>query len=84
MSSKDESDGKLCYMPIPAGTPYSVIAEATNKFSVELSERDLMTPENADGTMTPKAWILRGEKEKLLKAKEFIISRMNEMLERFR
>jgi hypothetical protein len=84
MSTQDEKKGKICYRAIPPGTPYSVLAEATNRFNVELAEKEVMIPEVADSNVTPRAWILKGEKEELMKAEEFIYNKMLKMLEKFK
>lgn len=71
------------YFPIPAGTPYSVIAEATHKYNVQLTEREMQTPEGAGNVVLPKIWVLTGEKKSLVSAKNFIVKRMQEMLQKF-
>ncbi|MEJ5293176.1 MAG: hypothetical protein WHS82_06225 [Candidatus Methanosuratincola sp.] len=75
---------KQYYMPIPAGTPYSVIAEAVNRFGVELTEKEVIVPGIGENEAAPLAWALVGSKENLERAHEFIVKKMTEMLDRFR
>lgn len=75
---------KQYYMPIPAGTPYSVIAEAVNRFGVELTEKEVIVPGIGENETAPLTWVLVGSRENLEKAHEFIVRKMTEMLERFR
>lgn len=86
MSGEGEKEGeaKTYYLPIPAGTPYSVIAEAVNKFGVELAEKEVVVPGIGENEAAPMAWVLTGSKESLEKAQEFIIKKMIEVLERFK
>lgn len=72
------------YLPIPAGTPYSVIAQAVNTFGVELEEKEVMMPGIGENEAAPTAWVLVGSREELEKAQEFIAKKMIEMLERFK
>ncbi|MCS7097959.1 MAG: hypothetical protein NZ922_03150 [Candidatus Methanomethyliaceae archaeon] len=69
-------------MPIPAGTPYSIIAEAVNKFGIEIVEvpikEAMLNNENP-----PMMWALKGNYENLIKAKEFIRKRLEEVLKKF-
>ncbi|MDI9644025.1 MAG: hypothetical protein QFX35_02255 [Candidatus Verstraetearchaeota archaeon] len=78
----EREDGIYC-LPVPAGTPYSVIAEAVNTFGVELREREVRVPGIGENEAAPMAWILVGSRESLEKAQEFIVKKMNEMLKRF-
>lgn len=78
-----KGEKKDFYFPIPAGTPYSVIAEATHKYNVQLTEREMQTPEGAGNVVLPKIWVLTGNKKSLLSAKAFIVKRMEEMLQKF-
>lgn len=81
MSNKQEKES--FFMPIPAGTPYSIIAEATHKFRVELVEKPIQVPPSAEMDMVPMGWVLVGEREELIKAKEFIYERLREVLKKF-
>ena len=80
----EAKEEKQYYMPIPAGTPYSVIAEAVNRFGVELTEKEVIVPGIGENEAAPLAWVLVGSKENLERAHEFIVKKMAEMLERFR
>ncbi len=84
MAEKSNRDNKSFYFPVPAGTPYSIIAEAVNRFDVELADKEVNIPEMSDSPMMPKTWIIKGEKDELVKAREFIIKKMGEMLEKFK
>ncbi|MCQ8891927.1 MAG: hypothetical protein NQU41_00930 [Candidatus Methanosuratincola sp.] len=75
---------KQYYMPIPAGTPYSVIAEAVNRFGIELSEKEVIVPGIGENEAAPLSWVLVGSRDRLEKAHEFIVKKMTEMLEKFR
>ncbi|MDH7555529.1 MAG: hypothetical protein ACQXXL_03135 [Candidatus Methanosuratincola sp.] len=77
-------DEKQYYMPIPAGTPYSVIAEAVNKFGIELTEKEVIVPGIGENEAAPLTWVLVGSRDRLEKAHEFIVRKMTEMLDRFR
>lgn len=78
------SESKKCYMPIPAGTPYSILSEAAVMFDLELVEKEVEIPGSAEAEMLPKIWALSGERENLLKAKEYIIKKLDKKLERFK
>ncbi|MBC7120238.1 MAG: hypothetical protein H5T33_01460 [Candidatus Methanosuratus sp.] len=80
----EEGEERQYYMPIPAGTPYSVIAEAANRFGVELTEKEVIVPGIGENEAAPLAWVLVGSRENLEKAHEFIVKKMTEMLEKFR
>lgn len=84
MEKKENQVTSTFYFPVPAGTPYSIIAEAVNRFDVELADREVSVPEMSDSPTMPKSWVIKGEKDNLIKAREFIISKMEEMLERFK
>jgi len=84
MAEKANQDGKTFYFPVPAGTPYSIIAEAVNKFEVELANKEVNIPEMSDSPTMPKSWVIKGEKDQLIKAREHIIKKMEEMLEKFK
>jgi sugar-specific transcriptional regulator TrmB len=84
MAEKANQDGKTFYFPVPAGTPYSIIAEAVNKFEVELADKEVNIPEMSDSPTMPKSWVIKGEKDQLIKAREHIIKKMEEMLEKFK
>lgn len=73
---------KKYLMPIPAGTPYSIISEAVNKFGVELTEVPIKGA-MMDDEKPPMMWVLRGDYENLVKAKEFIKERLKEVLKKF-
>ncbi|MBM5805879.1 MAG: hypothetical protein FJZ49_07465 [Candidatus Verstraetearchaeota archaeon] len=81
MSAPDAS--KRFYLPVPAGTPYSLIAEAVNKFNLELVEKDIVLPGSAKDEYVPKGWFLEGEKENLVKAKEYIYQGLKERIKKF-
>jgi len=84
MAEKANQDGKTFYFPVPAGTPYSIIAEPVNKFEVELANKEVNIPEMSDSPTMPKSWVIKGEKDQLIKAREHIIKKMEEMLEKFK
>ncbi|MEM0286115.1 MAG: hypothetical protein QXW34_03135 [Candidatus Methanomethyliaceae archaeon] len=73
---------KKYLMPIPAGTPYSIISEAVNKFGVELTEVPIKEAMIDNGN-PPMMWVLKGDYENLVKAKEFIIEKLKEVLKKF-
>ncbi len=70
-------------MPIPAGTPYSIIAEVISKFNLELVEMPVKEAMVEEGESPPMMWVLKGEKEDLMKAKEFICEKLKEKLKKF-
>jgi hypothetical protein len=78
-----ENEKKSFFMPIPAGTPYSIIAEATHKFKVELAEKPIQTPSAVEGDAIPMAWVLVGDKDELIRAKAFICEKLKEVLKKF-
>ncbi|MGA2573133.1 MAG: hypothetical protein ABSF36_02845 [Candidatus Methanomethylicaceae archaeon] len=80
---KDEPDNEKFIMPIPAGVPYSILAQAVNKFGIELVEKEVVLPGSAGDEIVPKAWVLRGDKEGLGKAREFIAKKILESMRRF-
>jgi hypothetical protein len=82
-SHADESELVKYYLPIPAGTPYSLLAQAVNKFGVEIVERDIILPGSAQDEIVPKSWVLRGDKKDLEKAKKFIAEKIKEHLKKF-
>ncbi len=71
------------YMPIPSGVAYSIIAQAVNKFGVELVEKDITMPGSAKDEYIPKAWVLRGSQDALCKARDFIAIQVREQLKKF-
>lgn len=79
----NEGQKKKFFMPIPAGTPYSIIAEATHRFKVELVEKPVQVPSSVEVEGVPMAWVLEGEREKLVKAREFIYEKLKETLKKF-
>jgi hypothetical protein len=84
MSKKDASCQPESYiMPIPSGVAYSIIAQACNKFGVELVERDITTVGSAKDEYVPKAWVLKGDKESLSKCRIFIANKVQEQLKSF-
>ncbi len=84
MRKKDASSGnEILYMTIPSGVAYSIIAEAVNKFGVELVEKDVALPGSARDEIVPKAWVLKGDKRSLEKSREFMAQRMKEQLKSF-
>jgi hypothetical protein len=80
---KGEPDIEKFIMSIPAGVPYSILAQAVNKFDLELIEREIVLPGSAGDEFVPKAWVLRGDKDGLGKASEFIAKKMLESMRRF-
>ena len=84
MSKKDPScQPESYYMPVPSGVAYSIIAEAVNKFGVELVERDITLPGSAKDEYVPKAWVLKGDKDSLAKSRDFIAMKVQEQLKNF-
>ncbi len=87
MSKKKEkgegSESKCYYMTVPSGVAYSIIAEAVNRFGVDLEEKDITLPGSAKDEFVPKAWILKGSQESLVKAREFMAKKLQEELKRF-
>ena len=77
------SDAKKFYLSVPAGTPYSLIAEAVNKFNLELVEKDIIFPGSAKDEYVPKGWFLEGDKEDLEKAVDFIYLGLKERIKKF-
>ncbi len=77
---ENEDKKKSFFMPIPPGTPYSIIAEATHRFKVELSEKPIKAPSPVEGDSIPMAWVLTGDREELIKAKAFIYEKLKETL----
>jgi len=77
------SDAKKFYLPVPAGTPYSLIAQAVNKFNLELVEKDLVFPGSAKDEYVPKGWFLEGDKEDLEKAVDYIYQGLKERIKKF-
>jgi hypothetical protein len=80
---KGEQDVEKFIMAIPAGVPYSILAQAVNKFDLELVEKEIVLPGSAGDEIVPKAWVLRGDKEGLGKASEFIAKKILESMRRF-
>ncbi|MCX8181962.1 MAG: hypothetical protein N3D12_02460 [Candidatus Methanomethyliaceae archaeon] len=70
-------------MPLPAGTPYSILAEATHRFNVELAEKPIKAPVPIEEGVLPMAWVLIGDREELMKAKAFICEKLKETLKKF-
>jgi hypothetical protein len=70
-------------MPIPSGVAYSIIAQAVNKFGVELVEKDITLAGSAKDEYVPKAWVLRGDKDALIKSRDFIAIKVQEQLKKF-
>jgi len=86
MSASDTSpkkNDKETLMPIPAGTPYSILAQAANKFDLELIEKDIVFPGSAQDEIVPKGWFLQGKQKDLEAARAFIIQKMKEHMKRF-
>lgn len=84
MSKKDSSpQTQSYYMPIPSGVAYSIIAQAVNKFGVELVEKEVTLPGSAKDEYIPKAWVLKGDKEALAKSRDFIAMKIQEQLKSF-
>jgi hypothetical protein len=82
-SNTDKIEPDKYYLPIPAGTPYTLLAQAVNKFNVEIVEKDIILPGSAQDEIIPKSWVLRGEKKDLEEAKGFIMEKMKEHFKRF-
>lgn len=80
---KGEPDIEKFIMPIPAGVPYSILAQAVNKFGIELVEKEVVLPGSAGDEIVPKAWVLRGDKEGLGNAREFIAKKILESMRKF-
>ena len=55
-----------------------------NKFDVELADKEVNIPEMSDSPTMPKSSVIKGEKDQLIKAREHIIKKMEEMLEKFK
>jgi hypothetical protein len=84
MRKKDASCGaEDFYMSIPSGVAYSIIAEAVNRFGVELVEKDITLPGSAKDEMIPRAWVLKGDKAALEKSKDFMAKKLQEQLKSF-
>lgn len=84
MSKKDAScQPDSYYMPIPSGVAYSIIAQAVNKFGVELVEKDVTLPGSAKDEYVPKAWVLKGDRDSLEKSRCFIAQKVQEQLRNF-
>lgn len=82
-NSAANQDSKKILMPVPAGTPYSLLSLAVNKFDVELIEKEVILPGSAMDEYIPKGWYLQGERKNLDAAKEFIMSKLRERLKKF-
>lgn len=84
MRKKDAGCGTgTFYMPIPSGVAYSIIAEAVNRFGVELVEKDITLPGSAKDEIVPRNWVLRGDKAALEKSREFMAMKLQEQLKSF-
>jgi hypothetical protein len=77
------SKAERFYLPVPAGTPYSLIAEAVNKFNLELVEKDIIFPGSAKDEYVPKGWFLEGNKKDLEKALDYIFQGLKERIKKF-
>ncbi len=71
------------FMSIPSGVAYSIIAEAVNRFGVELVEKEITLPGSAMDEIVPKAWALKGNKVSLEKCREFMAKKLQEQLKSF-
>lgn len=84
MRKKDGgSSTENMYMPIPSGVAYSIIAEAVNRFGVELVEKDITLPGSAMDEIVPKAWALKGDRAALEKSRDFMAKKLQEQLKSF-
>jgi len=84
MKKKDATcEPEKFFMSIPSGVAYSIIAEAVNRFGVELIEKDITLPGSAMDEYVPKAWALKGDKSSLEQSREFIAKKIQEQLKSF-
>lgn len=71
---------KEVYMKIPAGVPYSIIAEAAQAFNLRIVELEVNIPPLDDAYGRPKTLVLKGKMEDLVRAREFIIKKLEERI----
>lgn len=69
---------KEAYMKIPAGIPYSIVAEAAQAFDLRIVELEVNIPPLDDVYGRPKTLVLKGKVENLMRAREFIIRKLEE------
>jgi hypothetical protein len=80
--SKSDKKGKKILLPVPPGTPYTILAQAVNKFNLEIVEKDVILPGSAMDEYIPKGWYLEGEKKDLDMAREFIFQKIKERVKK--
>ncbi|MEM2214033.1 MAG: hypothetical protein QXD66_04000 [Candidatus Nezhaarchaeales archaeon] len=68
------------YMKIPAGVPYSIIAETAQTFNLRVVELEVNIPPLDDVYGRPKTLVLRGKIEDLMRAREFMIKKLEERI----
>ncbi|MDH5815500.1 MAG: hypothetical protein QE164_01710 [Candidatus Nezhaarchaeota archaeon] len=68
------------YMKIPAGVPYSILAEAAQAFNLRVVELEVNIPPLDDVYGRPKTLVLKGKVEDLMRAREFIIKKLEERI----
>ncbi|MCX8176616.1 MAG: hypothetical protein N3E48_05260 [Candidatus Bathyarchaeota archaeon] len=77
-SIKNEKVNKNFILPVPPGTPFTIMLEAAKKFNLVVSEVELNIPLPNDAYLLPKTLVLKGPKANLSKAKKFIRKRLKE------
>lgn len=69
------------YMKIPAGVPYSILAEVAEKFNLKIAELELnIPPPDDEAYWRPRTYVLKGKLEDLERAKEYIIQRLEDRI----
>lgn len=81
-ASNSDQKVKKILMPVPPGTPYTILAQAVNKFKLEIVEKDVILPGSAMDEYIPKGWYIEGERKDLDLAKEFITQKIKERMKR--
>ncbi|MGP3666914.1 MAG: hypothetical protein ACKD6N_02820 [Candidatus Bathyarchaeota archaeon] len=76
--TKGEEVNKELILPVPPGTPLTIMIEAAKKFNLVVSEVELNIPLPDDAYLLPRTLVLKGSKANLSKAKEFIRKRLEE------
>lgn len=67
------------YMRIPAGVPYSILAEAAEKFDLKIVELEVNVPPPAEDVYwRPRTLVLKGKRENLERARVYIIKKLEE------
>ncbi|MCS7140310.1 MAG: hypothetical protein N3F04_02635 [Candidatus Nezhaarchaeota archaeon] len=73
------NEEKEVYMRLPAGIPYSIIAEAAERFNLKIVEMEVNVPPIDNGVhWRPKTLVLRGKREDLERARAFIVRKLEE------